>query len=78
MDEDKFNDDHELPAGNNGPIRFPYIQTIDRVQSEHISWDQDDAQVTPLELLQGMSDGEFLLFALPSFLPIYPKNRGMR
>ena len=77
MEENKFNDDNELPARNNGPIRFPYVQDIDRVQSEHISWDQDDAQVTPLELLQGMSDGEFLLFALPSFLPIYSKNRGM-
>lgn len=73
---EEFTDDRELPAENNGPIRFPYINDVGPVQSEAISWDEDEAQVTPLELLQGMSDGDLLLFALPSFLPIYSKNRG--
>ena len=32
--------------------------------------------MTPLELLLGLNDGDLLLFALPSFLPIYASNRG--
>ena len=75
--EEELNDDHELTAENNGPIRFPYIQDLQPpVDSSSHSWDEDDAQVTPLELLRGVKDGELLLFALPSFLPIYKKNKG--
>ena len=78
MDIDEFNDDHELTAENNGPVRFPYMQDTHLPStSSTVSWDEDDAQVTPFELLQGVNDGEMLLFALPSFLPIYTKNRGM-
>lgn len=74
--EDEFNDDHELTAENNGPIRFPYLPEIQQPTQTNASWDEDDAQVTPFELLQGVKDGELMLFALPSFLPIYKKNRG--
>lgn len=77
IEENDMNDDHELTEENNGPIRFPYRNDVFS-PSEHanMSWDEDDAQVTPLELLRGVNDGELLLFALPSFLPIYAKNRG--
>ena len=59
-------------------IRFPYVDDEYHARShDHMSWDEDDTQVTPLELLQGVNDGDMLLFALPSFLPIYAQNRGI-
>ena len=77
IESNDYDDDHELPAGNNGTIRFPYMESpYTPSDQSNISWDEDEAQVTPLELLRGVNDGELLLFALPSFLPIYTKNRG--
>lgn len=76
-DLDVGNDDHELSALNNGPIRFPYVRDPPRPETHAAAtWDEDDAQVTALELLHEMTDGDMMLFALPSFLPIYAKNRG--
>ena len=78
MDVEESTDDHELTEENNGPIRFPYVVDEYHAQShDHMSWDEDDTQVSPLELLQGVNDGDMLLFALPSFLPIYAQNRGI-
>ena len=76
MEED-INDDHELTALNNGPIRFPYVKDQPRVEVHNpLTWDEDDAQVTAIDLLKEVNDGDMMLFSLPSFLPIYAKNRG--
>ncbi|KAK8793680.1 DNA binding protein [Blastocystis sp. subtype 4] len=76
MEVEEPMDDQELTEENNGPIRFPYVDDEYHARShDHMSWDEDDTQVTPLELLQGVNDGDMLLFALPSFLPIYAQNR---
>lgn len=78
MEVEESMDDHELTEENNGPIRFPYVPDEYHVQThDHMSWDEDDTQVNPLELLQGVNDGDLLLVALPSFLPIYAQNRGI-
>ena len=78
MEVEEPMDDHELTEENNGPIRFPYVDDEYHARShDHMSWDEDDTQVSPLELLQGVNDGDMLLFALPSFLPIYAQNRGI-
>ena len=46
MEVDDTTDDRELPAENNGPIRFPYVSGGPQAQShDHTSWDEDDAQV---------------------------------
>ena len=75
--EEEINDDHELTALNNGPIRFPYVKDKPRAEVHNpLTWDEDDAQVTALDLLKEVNDGDMMLFALPSFLPIYAKNRG--
>ena len=75
--EEEINDDHELTALNNGPIRFPYVKDQPRAEVHNpLTWDEDDAQVTALDLLKEVNDGDMMLFALPSFLPIYAKNRG--
>ena len=74
--EDETNDHRYLSTANNGPIRFPYVKDEEQHDRSALGWDEDDELVTPLELLQGVKDGEMLLFALPSFLPIYSQNRG--
>lgn len=76
VDDDETNDDRYLSTANNGPIRFPYVKDDTFHDRGALGWDEDDELVTPLELLQGVKDGEMLLFALPSFLPIYAQNRG--
>ena len=66
----------------NGPIRFPYVEEREEREesvkhggpgsgSGSGEWDEDEDVVKPLSLLEGVRDGELLLFALPSFLPIY-------
>lgn len=73
--ETETNEDQELSSANNGPIRFPYVKDDEMPSHGTLGWDEDDEQVTALELLQGVKDGEMMLFALPSFLPIYAQNR---
>ena len=73
--ETETNEDQELSSANNGPIRFPYVKDDEMPSHGALGWDEDDEQVTALELLQGVKDGEMMLFALPSFLPIYAQNR---
>ena len=71
MMEEETNDDHELTALNNGPIRFPYVKDQPRTEVHNpLTWDEDDAQVTAIDLLKEVNDGDMMLFALPSFLPI--------
>ena len=52
MEVDDTTDDRELPAENNGPIRFPYVSGGPQAQShDHTSWDEDDAQVGLLRVI---------------------------
>ena len=74
--DEETNDDRYLSTANNGPIRFPYVKEDELHDRGALGWDEDDELVSALELLQGVKDGELLLFALPSFLPIYAQNRG--